>query len=267
MCPAHRSEVIAQIRSLAQAGSSVPCRVVSTQLVEAGVDLDFPVLYRSMAGLDSIAQAAGRCNREGRLRDEATGQLRKGSVYVFDPAEKEYQPFGSIKTAAQAASSALRRHRDDPLALDCVRYFFQLYYQAFVQAGWDARRVLAEEVLSMDADDVLMAQFRVMDKRFRLIEEGNVAILVPYGKEGVALCAKVRNPAVPLVMADYRMAQRYSVSVRERELQSLMSSGAVPLPFRDCRFYVLANSSAYDPCKGLDVAASGIWDAGELASL
>ena len=73
MCPAHRSEVLNRIRAVLE--SELPCLLISTQLIEAGVDIDFPVLYRALAGLDSIVQAAGRCNREGRAVE--------GSVYVF----------------------------------------------------------------------------------------------------------------------------------------------------------------------------------------
>jgi CRISPR-associated endonuclease/helicase Cas3 len=79
MCPEHRSQVVAKIKSVLR--TEGPLRVVSTQLVEAGVDIDFPVVYRALAGLDSIAQAAGRCNREGKLND--TGQ--RGRVIVFRP--------------------------------------------------------------------------------------------------------------------------------------------------------------------------------------
>ena len=65
MCPAHRTSVLSKIRSILANGK--PCRAVSTQLVEAGVDIDFPAVYRASSGIDSIAQAAGRCNREGLL--------------------------------------------------------------------------------------------------------------------------------------------------------------------------------------------------------
>jgi CRISPR-associated endonuclease/helicase Cas3 len=75
MCPEHRSNRIAEVRMQLNSGES--CVVISTQLIEAGVDLDFPVVYRALAGLDSIAQAAGRCNREGRSE--------RGQVYVFEP--------------------------------------------------------------------------------------------------------------------------------------------------------------------------------------
>ena len=77
MCPAHRSDALHKIRERLDKGQ--PCRVVSTQLIEAGVDVDFPVVYRAAAGIDSIAQAAGRCNREGRLQT--------GKTYVFFPEE------------------------------------------------------------------------------------------------------------------------------------------------------------------------------------
>jgi CRISPR-associated endonuclease/helicase Cas3 len=88
MCGAHRSAQIAEIKQWLKEG--IPTRVVSTQLVEAGVDLDFPVVYRALAGLDSIAQAAGRCNREGLQEN--------GIVVVFIPPSKI--PIGHLRQAA-----------------------------------------------------------------------------------------------------------------------------------------------------------------------
>jgi CRISPR-associated endonuclease/helicase Cas3 len=96
MCPAHRRQVIAEIRAALQDGR--PCRVVSTQLIEAGVDLDFPVVYRAMAGLDSIVQAAGRCNREGRLE--------RGDVYLFRAPTSP--PKGILTKALEASETMLR---------------------------------------------------------------------------------------------------------------------------------------------------------------
>src|SRR3546814_1746857 len=95
MCGAHRSVVIAEIRADLQSRRAdpelPPVRVVSTQLIEAGVDLDFPVVYRALAGLDSIAQAAGRCNREGLLE--------RGQVHVFVPPKPA--PPGLLRMAEQ----------------------------------------------------------------------------------------------------------------------------------------------------------------------
>ena len=98
--PAERSEVIAGIRNRLKAGEPVP--VVSTQLVEAGVDIDFPVVYRAMAGLDSIAQAAGRCNREGKLN----AQGRLGEVVVFDPPRSS--PPGLLRKGEDTCRAMLR---------------------------------------------------------------------------------------------------------------------------------------------------------------
>ena len=98
MCGEHRSRVIADIKQRLGAGEDV--RVVSTQMVEAGVDVDFPVVYRALAGLDSIAQAAGRCNREGKLG--------RGQVIVFVPPQPA--PPGPLRRAADTTVSLLTGH-------------------------------------------------------------------------------------------------------------------------------------------------------------
>ena len=95
------------------------CRVVSTQLIEAGVDVDFPVVYRSMAGIDSIAQSAGRCNREG-LQSE-------GQVYAFWP-EKHGLPKGWLSRTA-AMGSLVFEHHADPLGLEGVKEYFTALYE------------------------------------------------------------------------------------------------------------------------------------------
>ena len=93
MCPEHRTTTLNKIRSALLDGR--PCRVISTQLIEAGVDIDFPIVFRSAAGIDSIAQAAGRCNREGKISEG-------GRVFVFSP--EDGLPPGYFRQAAQTAS-------------------------------------------------------------------------------------------------------------------------------------------------------------------
>jgi len=116
MCPEHRSVTLKTIRVRLKQG--LPCRVVSTQLIEAGVDVDFPVVWRAIAGLDSIAQAAGRCNREGKLD--------KGSVLVFQG--KTPSPPGHLGHAAESGKRILESHREDPLNLAAVTRYFEDFF-------------------------------------------------------------------------------------------------------------------------------------------
>jgi len=122
MCPAHRSIRVAQIKRLLADGKE--CRVVSTQVVEAGVDIDFPVVFRAMAGLDSIVQAAGRCNREGGLA--------RGRVVVFDTDEK---PPPDIGRAAGDTAQVLMPGVD-ALDLGIIERYFSLHYWTR-SAEWD----------------------------------------------------------------------------------------------------------------------------------
>jgi CRISPR-associated endonuclease/helicase Cas3 len=134
MCPAHRAEVVAEIRRRLLAGE--PCRVVSTQVIEAGVDVDFPAVYRAAAGLDSIAQAAGRCNREGLLATE-DGQPRLGRVFVFDYDAKAYPTDPSIGRAANCFRQIAPDHLSDLLSPQAVENYFRLHY--WQQGGDDGR--------------------------------------------------------------------------------------------------------------------------------
>lgn len=123
MTARHRRAVLEDIRRDLAAGHSA--RVVSTSLIEAGVDISFPIVYRALAGLDSIAQAAGRCNREARLEG-------LGRVVVFDPEPGEageYAPPASLRLLADAARQVIADHSDDPLSLDAIRdYFSKIYW-------------------------------------------------------------------------------------------------------------------------------------------
>jgi CRISPR-associated endonuclease/helicase Cas3 len=117
LCGAHRRAVIAEIRRRLAAGR--PCLLVSTQVVEAGVDIDFPVVFRAVAPLDSIIQAAGRCNREGRLE--------RGRVVVFEAAEGHTPP-GFYRTATDEARTVLARGVDLN-TLDGVQRYYELLYR------------------------------------------------------------------------------------------------------------------------------------------
>jgi CRISPR-associated endonuclease/helicase Cas3 len=122
MCAQHRSEVINEIKGKLKRGDQV--RVISTQLIEAGVDIDFPIVYRAIAGLDSIAQSAGRCNREGYLN--ASGKL--GRVVLFIPPR--LPPQGILRKASETTLILLKQGLSDPISHEAFKaYFSELYWK------------------------------------------------------------------------------------------------------------------------------------------
>ena len=126
MCPAHRRTILYLIKR--RLLKKLPVRLISTQLIEAGVDIDFPIVFRSLAGLDSIAQAAGRCDREGKL----TAALGKagGQLFLFETSEYTTPPF--IRSATNSSVQVLASDPPDPLSLDSIHNYFQRHY-------WDKR--------------------------------------------------------------------------------------------------------------------------------
>ena len=202
MCPEHRTQKLQEIRARLKKG--LPCRVTSTQLIEAGVDIDFPIVIRAIAGIDSVAQAAGRCNREGRLA--------LGKVLVFTPKEGEGLNHVWFKRTA-AIAAPLLANEDDPLSLDAVRkYFNELYF-------YEGERLDEQQILEKIEKGSRSLNFplREVASLFKIIDEDTYSVVIPYDE----ICMSYLSRAdfiSPRQLA--RSLQRYIVSVRPWEYKS-----------------------------------------------
>lgn len=237
MCAAHRSEVIQQIRQRLQARrkghDTTPLRVVSTSLIEAGVDVDFPVVYRALAGLDSIAQAAGRCNREGLLTE-------LGRVIVFVPMKPA--PPGLQRMGAQACIGVLKQAEGDPLQPALFTRYFQSLYSDCALDQHDIIGLLRAQNL----------QLRTAAERFKLIDDGQQAILVPYQSDADDARYAAARAALMAQQGQgsaLRRLQRFTVNVNPRDFQRLQHSHEVHELFPGV--WELVSSMQYDAVLGL----------------
>ena len=244
MYPRHRQLILKTIQKRLKEERS--CRVVSTSLVEAGVDLDFPVVYRTMAGLDSIAQAAGRCNREGKLN----ALNRLGKVYVFEPETMPRMPW--IKRCISRAEETLRALPDrDPLATEVIRCYFELLYDV---ATPDKKQIMA--LLNPKLQKELFFPFKEAAREFRFIEEENIGVVIPLEPKVEKLVQELRYSEFP--WAILRKLQPYSVSVRNNDFTTLATAGAVEMIHDEIP--ILRNMAAYDNKVGLCVDEGEVWN-------
>lgn len=237
MCGEHRSQLIQKIKARLKEG--IPTRVISTQLVEAGVDVDFPVVYRALAGLDSIAQAAGRCNREGKLE--------RGEVNVFVPPKPA--PPGLLRKGEDACRSVLHAHTGTPLERALFgRYFEKLYHAC------DLDEQDIGELLKVDGQ-TLAVNFRTAAEKFKLIQdEDNAPVIVHYrGLDGnddkvdeLLNTLKKHGPERWLM----RKLQRYTVTVHVRDVMKLLSQGDVEEAIPG--LYIQVSDWLYHPDLGLN---------------
>jgi CRISPR-associated endonuclease/helicase Cas3 len=235
MCGAHRRTVLKMIRMRFKA--KLPCRVISTQLVEAGVDLDFPVVYRAEAGFDSIAQAAGRCNREGLLA--------LGVTYVFEAEEKP--PAGLLRAAADAGKELLSKYRD-PIAPEAIEAYFRLLYW-IKKDSWDKCKVM--DKMKFQSGRALL-QFREVARAFQMIRDDQLPLLVPCYKKAEILWNKLMTASVPFV--PQRELQPYLVSIRKEAMWKMQERGFVQE--HESGVWLLLNRSIYSGSKGLEPASS-----------
>lgn len=242
MCGAHRAERIREIKGRLRAGK--PTRVISTQLVEAGVDLDFPVVYRASAGLDSIAQAAGRCNREG-LRE-------KGDVYVFTPPSRI--PAGHLRQAAEIGMRLLANSSGDPLSLSQ----FEAYFREFYWLQGD--RLDKQNIIGLLRNDKeLKFSFRTAARKFQLIDEATQApVIVRYENDELLTLLERKGPDRWLL----RKLQRSVVNLPRYLHQKLLAAGAI----RELHsgIFVQGHGALYHPDLGFCPDKSIVYEPDEL---
>ncbi|GAB1232782.1 CRISPR-associated helicase Cas3' [Ferrigenium sp. UT4] len=249
MCGQHRSEVIADIKQRLKDG--IPTRVVSTQLVEAGVDMDFPVVYRALAGLDAVAQAAGRCNREGTLPG-------MGKVVVFVPP-KPAAP-GLLRKAQQSGQEIMRLTQGDPLTRERFEAYFRHYYASLNSLDEENIVGLLDMHNRAEAKKGEFS-FRTAGDKFRLIkEEGQTAVIVRYGEsDGLIASLEASQNLVPYQRRGIlRRLQRYTVNIREYECKKLMASGDIKEIYEG--FYIQQSGTLYHPQLGLLMSKDVVFD-------
>jgi CRISPR-associated endonuclease/helicase Cas3 len=241
MCPAHRLRSLEGMKVALKAGKRVLC--VSTQLIEAGVDIDFATVVRDLAGLDSIAQAAGRCNRNG---DRPSGRVH--IVKMTDPLPRQLE---EIRCAQQNTRRVLEDWRDDqgdapfPLSdpLQMERFFGHHFFARKDQMDYPVKAQRDDTLLQMLGENGMavadsrlagmrrhgfMQSFASAAKEFRVIDGQTQGVMVPYKVEGrnlIAALSAARDLAVEFQLL--RKAQRFAVNVFQHEKDALARSGAI----------------------------------------
>jgi len=280
MCPAHRMDVLEnEIKPKLEAEEPVIC--VSTQLIEAGVDIDFGAVIRALAGLDSIAQSAGRCNRHGKREDG-------GDVWLVNPQEENLDRLKDIRVGREHAQRVLDDFRDasdnfgnDRIGLDSVAAYYNFYYHSQkdkmnypVDASSAAGRnddlfnLLSVNELSIknykkahqeSLPDILMRQsFRTANGEFRVIDSPTRGIVVPY-KDGekiiVELCSALGLEKHGKLL---KQAQRYSVNLFDHDFNNLLKTGAIREVQEGVGIYYLDKQYYSDEFGWSDMPVNGI---------
>lgn len=235
MCPAHRKAVLTQMGERLEAG--LPCRVVSTSLIEAGVDISFPAVFREEAGLDSILQVAGRCNREGKWPAEES---------VVTTFRGETAPPQLFRPNIDAGREALSRF-DRPDNSEAMACYFHELLDIKGEEGQDQKGILA-----LMHDPQVLMPFQEVAERFHLIEQDTRTVYIPW-REGEELTARLRAGERSREL--FRALGQYSVSVYPNHFQALDGAGA--LSVLEDGSAVLVDMEFYSPQTGLNPKVEG----------
>ncbi len=271
MCPAHRKVHLSEIKTLLKPGANSPVLCVSTQLVEAGVDLDFGAVVRFTAGLDSIAQAAGRCNRHG-LRPT-------GRAYVINPAEDAAEMLKDIRIGKQSAERVLHEiaagnandNKEVVLSPDAMTRYFQYYFferkkemsypvsADLVSRNDTLLNMLSENSMAVDAGggtpaNYLRQSFMTAAKAFKAIDAPTQGVIVPYVDGEVVIADLSAAFEVEKQFALLRRAQQYTINVFPQVMKRLQERKALHevqegtgILYLDSRYYDSEFGLSEDP--------------------
>lgn len=233
MYPKHRKDTLDIVRQRLRDGT---CRVISTSLIEAGVDVDFPAVYRQMAGLDSLIQAAGRCNREGK-------RPMKDSVVTYFEGEDPAPPLQRINIGAAREALAGDACPDDP---ETVCRYFRAWRSL---NGDNLDKSGAVEHLKNGISGCLLP-FRSVAEGFHYIDQTTKTVYIPV-EETEEVFKHIADGVAD--RGDYRTAGQYSVNIYEQHYRALISAGDVQALDDDSG--ILVNVSLYDRQTGLSLKA------------
>ncbi len=222
MCPAHRFEKIEEIRK--RLDDKAKCIVVSTSLIEAGVDIDFPVVYRAMCGLDSIIQAAGRCNRE-RRNDLAY-------VYVFDFTDAEYEiskstPFGNYLSQRQSITEIVSSKYEDVTRPEAIKEYFDILFNNASVSELDKKHIVKRLNEGFDKTSPMDFNFDFEDiaRDFKMIEDNDYSVIVKYNDDAKS---KINELVYGYYTRDkLRSVQKYTVNLSVHEYNKLRDIKAI----------------------------------------
>ncbi len=232
MCPEHVDTMIDKVKQRLR--KNLPVRVISTQLVEAGVDIDFPCVMRQEAGLDSILQAAGRCNREGQLES-------RGHTLVFKIKDRNV-PAGTMNYANQARLNM--NPIEDLLSPEAiVEYFTQYYFKIRTFDKADNEGNTMESCLANPNE----LQFATASEAFRLIEDYEIGVVVNYG-EAAVLIKEISIRPITRKLA--RRLRRFMVTLPIKTFKTLVSTGMV-VPVANGNFWYVEDKTQYHSKAGL----------------
>lgn len=232
MCPTHRSKLLQKIKLRLK--KNEPCKIISTTLIECGVDISLPVVYRALTGIDSIAQAAGRCNREG--------EIDLGHVYVFESTEDYGKAILFQNRTAECGRQVLETF-DDPLSLEAISRYFELLYD-IEKDKLDSKNIMND---FEEGAKKLQFSFETAARDYKLIDESE-SLIIPYNDEAVELIEKLKYIEYP--NAILRKLQKFTISIHKNKLDVLENEGAISII--NNRFTVLTcKDGFYDENVGL----------------
>jgi len=236
LIPLHRKKIIAEIKE--KISKNEQCFVVSTQLIEAGVDIDFPVVYRCLTGIDSIIQAAGRCNREGKRE--------RGDVFVFVPELDNYLGFGYLKLTGSIASPIIKKHADI-MSPDAISAYFKELFE-IRRDELDKADILTK--CKRGFDEGCKFEFETMAREFRLIEEAGTPVVIPcddYIRSILDAANKYANSSY-LRYLSTKMTL-YCINVRDDLFTDMIHAGKITIVAD--MFAMLTDMADYDDKIGL----------------
>lgn len=269
MCAAHRNHVLEEIRE--QLDNKEPIICISTQLVEAGIDVSFSCVIRSLAGLDSIAQAAGRCNRHGEM-----GEIQ--NVYIIDHVEENLNKLREIERGKSITKQILKDLQFDPECLGghllsreaMTRYFREFYGELATDLDYYIKKLkkpMTELLMQKRSQNKYCRAYKQQNKKelelflvnsyetaaqyFQVIDQPTTSVIVPFG-EGEEIIADLNsNRTIEDIGNLLRKAQQFTVNLYKHELDQLAQNGGLETIF-DNQLYVLT-AGAYNNEYGVDL--------------